>query len=160
MKWCERRSRLITSVGLSICFSALVSAQKDLPLPKSTANEHAVVISGCLRGTRLIPQSSSSTTIADTLRVSEFVLDGPKEVLQLLRKEHNGHEEEVTGVAHVPATPSDARAGVASVPLGNKARVTVGKREESGGVRPAPLPVRLTVTAVRHVSDGCTTRRR
>ena len=154
-----QKRRLIVSLCLAFGFAAGMSAQKDLPVPKSPRSDHEIVISGCLRGTRLIPHSSSAATVSDSLRASEFVLDGPKEILQTLRKEHNGHEEEVTGVAHVPPTPSDARVGVATMPMGTKARVTVGKRQESGGVRPGPRPIRLTIMAVRHISDGCTTPR-
>ena len=153
------RYRLIAALSFACGFGVVTSAQKDLPVPKSTPSDQEVTISGCVRGTRVVPLSSSAATISDTLQVSEFVLEGPKDVLQSLRKEHNGHQEEVTGIAHLPATPSDARTGVATTSIGKKGRVTVGQRQESGGVRPAPPPARLRVASVRHVSDGCASRR-
>ena len=150
---------LTISIAFVSVLATLAAAQRDLPVPKSTPSDHAVAISGCVHGTRLIPHSSSAATVAETLRASEFVLDGPKEILQMLRQEHNGHQEEIVGIAHLPPTPSDARAAVATVPVGKKARVTLGKRQEAGGFRPGPQPVRLTVKSVRHISDNCATRR-
>ena len=94
---------------------AFVDAQKDVPVPKSPATEYAVTITGCLHGTRLIPQSAASDTSSDALRASEYVLDGSKAILELVRKEHNGHLDELTGIVQVPATPeahqSDGRCG-------------------------------------------------
>ncbi len=138
---------------------AFVDAQKDVPVPKSPATEYAVTITGCLHGTRLIPQSASSDTTSDAFRASEYVLDGSKDILQLIKKEHDGHLDEITGVAQLPATPDAHRTGVASKPFGKKGRITVGKREASGGLRAEAHPVRLKVTSLRHVSDGCSTNR-
>jgi hypothetical protein len=138
---------------------APVAAQKDLPVPKSPATEYPVTITGCIRGTRLIPQSAASDTASDALASSEYLLDGSKELLQVIRKDHNGHLDEITGVAQVPATAAAHRAGVGSAPVGKKGRITVGTREESGGVQPAPHPVRLKVTSIRHISNGCSTNR-
>jgi len=138
---------------------AFADAQKDVPVPKSPATEYPVTITGCILGTRLIPQSASSATASDAVSASEFVLDGPKALLQLIKKEHNGHLDEITGVAEQPATPAAQRAGVATTPLGKKGRITVGKREESGGFQPAPHPVRLKATSIRHISNGCSTSR-
>ena len=59
----------------------------------------------------------------------------------------------------VPATPEAQREGVASRPLGKKGRITVGTRETSGGLRAEAHPVRLKVTSLRHISDGCSTNR-
>ena len=138
---------------------AFVDAQKDVPVPKSPATEYAVSITGCLHGTRLIPQSAASDTSSDALRASEYVLDGSKAILELVRKEHNGHLDELTGIVQVPATPEAQREGVASRPLGKKGRITVGTRETSGGLRAEAHPVRLKVTSLRHISDGCSTNR-
>jgi len=153
--------------ALALCFAlvapfgvvAFVDAQKDLPVPKSPATEYPLTITGCIHGTRLIPQSAASDTASDVLAASEYLLDGSKELLQVIRKEHNGHLDEITGVAQLPATPAAQRTGVASAPVGKKGRITVGKREESGGFQPAPHPVRLKVTSIRHISNGCSTNR-
>ena len=138
---------------------ALVDAQKDVPVPKSSAAEYPLTITGCIHGTRLIPQSATSDTASDAVRASEYVLDGSKAILQLVNKEHNGHLDEITGIVELPATPDAQRAGVATKPLGKKGRITVGKREASGGLRSAPHPVRLKVTSLRHISNGCSTNR-
>jgi len=58
-------------------------------MPKSPATEYPMTITGCLHGTRLIPQSATSDTASDAFRASEYVLDGSKEVLQLVKKEQN-----------------------------------------------------------------------
>jgi hypothetical protein len=148
-------------IGIVASFDAVtfVSAQKDLPVPKSPAAEYPVTITGCIHGTRLIPQLSAAAAASDALRASEYVLDGPKELMQIVRKEHNGHLDEITGVVQVPATPAAERVGVASTPIGKKGRLTVGARDESGGFHPAPHPVRLKVTSLRHISSGCSTNR-
>ena len=79
--------------------------------------------------------------------------------LALVKKEHNGHLDELTGIVQVPATPEAQREGVATKPLGKKGRITVGKREANGGLRSAPHPVRLKVISLRHISNGCSTQR-
>lgn len=138
---------------------ALVDAQKEPPVPKSAANDFPVTITGCIHGTRFIPQSAAADTASSALNASEYVLDASKELLQVIKKEHDGHLDEVTGIAELPATPDAQRAGVASKPLGKKGRITVGTREASGGLRSSPHPVRLKVTTIRHISNGCSTNR-
>jgi hypothetical protein len=138
---------------------AFVAAQKDLPVPKSPAAEYPATITGCIHGTRFIPQSSNSNTVSDAVNASEYILDGPKAVMQLIRKEHNGHLDEITGVVQLPATASAERVGVATTPVGKKGRITVGKRQQSGGFPPAPHPVRFKVESIRHISNGCSTNR-
>jgi hypothetical protein len=66
-----------------ISFGPLASAgaQKDLPVPRSPAAEYPLTITGCIHGTRLIPQSSTSVTASDAVNASEYVLDGPKALL-------------------------------------------------------------------------------
>lgn len=148
-------------VGLSVSLTLVgqAAAQKDLPVPKSTAAEYPVTITGCIHGTRFIPQSASSATASDAVRASEYVLDGPKEVMQIIRKEHNGHLDEITGVIEVPAQPAAERTAIGNAPVGKKGRITIATREESGGFHPAPHPVRVKVTSLRHISKGCSTNR-
>jgi hypothetical protein len=131
----------------------------QMPVPKSSATEYPLTITGCIHGTRLIPQSATSDTASNAVDASEYVLGGSKEILQLVKKEHNGHLYEITGIVQLPATPEAQRAGVATKPLGKKGRVTVGTREASGGFRSAPHPVRLQITSLRHISNGCSTNR-
>lgn len=138
---------------------AVAGAQKDVAVPKSAATEYPLTITGCIHGTRLIPQSASSSSAAEVIGASEFLLGGSKEILQTIKREHNGHLDEITGVAQVPPTPAAEQAGVATKPLGKKGRVTVGKREASGGFRTAAHPVRLKVESIRHISNGCSTNR-
>ena len=78
----------------------------------------------------------------------------------MLRKEHSGHDEEISGVAHLPADTSERRARIATRDVGKKGRVTVGKRQQSGGIRQGPQAVRLTVKSVRHLGDSCAGQRR
>ncbi len=51
---------------------ALVDAQKDVPVPKSSATEYPLTITGCIHGTRLIPQSATSDTASNAVDASEY----------------------------------------------------------------------------------------
>jgi hypothetical protein len=93
MKCC---ASILVGVSASLTLVGPAAAQKDLPVPKSAAAEYPVTMTGCIHGTRFIPQSASSATASDAVRASEYVLDGPKEVMKALRKEHNGHLDEIT----------------------------------------------------------------
>jgi hypothetical protein len=91
-------------------------------------------------------------------QVSEFILDGPKELLQQIQEQHNGHYDEIAGIATVPPPPNDSDAAVETAKKG-PVRVTAGRRDEKSlGPRSAPQQVKLRVASVTHVREGCVPR--
>ena len=148
----------------SLIFLGIVSqptAQGPFPLPKTPPaksvvrdSQFPVVVVGCLRGTRLKIDRTASNAVVDSLGASEFVMEGSKELLQQIRREHDGHQDEITGIAIIPASQTDER-NTETKQLGKKTRITVGARaggdERAGGSR----PVRLKVQSLRHIDDKC-----
>ena len=150
----------------SIVFVGMVSqltAQGPFPAPKTPPtksavrdSQHAVVVEGCLRGSRLKIDRTRSNVVADWLGASEFVLEGPKELLQQIRREHDGHQDELTGLAILPASRTE-NSDTETKQLGTKTRITVSarsgrdERDRAEGFR----PVRLKVESLRHIDDKC-----
>ena len=92
------------------------------------------------------------------LNASEFVLEGPKELLRQIKELHSGHNDEIAGVATVPP-PQDEDAAVVTSKKG-PASITAGRRDEkSFGLRNAPQPIKLRVASLTHISEGCVERR-
>jgi hypothetical protein len=121
--------------------------------------EHAVVVTGCIRGTRLeIADSMSNELPAEVFRASEFVLEGPRELLTQIRREHNGHRDEIAGIAVIPPMSGRGTASVTTKEAG-RVRLGVGVREEQANMPDPPRPVRLRVQSLTHVSEGCVSRR-
>jgi hypothetical protein len=132
-----------------------------VPRPTSPmrSQELAVDVTGCIHGTRLQPSSSSvSDAQIALLNASEFVLDGPRELIQQLTREHDGHEERISGIALLPRPPADTTVEIKTV---KKGRTTI-----TGGVRDRPpsriqdgkLPVRIKVQSATHLADRCAAR--
>jgi len=116
-------------------------------------SQHPVVVEGCLRGSRLKIDRTKSNVIADSLGASEFVMEGPKELLQQIRREHDGHQDEITGIAILPASPTES--DTQTTQLGAKTRVTVGARSGRDARAAGFSPVRLKVEALKHIDDKC-----
>ncbi|HEY3043414.1 MAG TPA: hypothetical protein VGJ39_05295 [Vicinamibacterales bacterium] len=148
----------------SILFLAIVSpltAQGPFPPPKTPPAKSAVrdsqspvVVTGCLSGSRLKIDRTVSNPTVDSLGASEFVMEGPKELLQQIRREHDGHQDEITGIAIVPASRTD-EGKTETKQLGKKTRITVGARTTVGERLDGPRPVRLKVASLRHIDDKC-----
>ena len=86
----------------------------------------------------------------EMLNVSEFILDGPKEMLRQIKELHDGHYDEIAGVATVPPPPQDEDAAVVTSKKG-PVRIAAGRRDEKGvGIRSAPQPIRLRVASLTH----------
>jgi hypothetical protein len=133
------------------------------PIPTATkrgrATQHNVAVRGCVRNGRLRMAISSvaGDLSFETLNVSEFVLDGPKELLQQIKELHNGHYDEIEGIATVPPPPQDEDVAVVSSKKG-QSRITAGRRDEKGlGVRNSQT-IRLRVASLTHFSEGCVER--
>ena len=132
--------------------------------------EQAVTVEGCLSGTHLRPELASPNTemVFKELKVKEFRLEGTKALL----KEHDGHQDEFTGVVYVPR---DKDVNVKGKQVGKRTRITttqgggnpdprrtgdarVADREtttESQSKLEARQWLRMKVTSVKHVSTKC-----
>ena len=121
--------------------------EKQLPL----------IVQGCIRGKRLVLSSGSfHDSTADLLNADELLLEGPKELMQQLRREHDTHEDELTGIAILqPVADGSSTTDVQSKPLGNKGRITLGVRESSGLTGNVRRPVRFRVSSLRHINERC-----
>jgi hypothetical protein len=127
------------------------SGQNDASVGKNDL----VTVSGCVHG-RHLKLAAGASTADYALRASEYVLEGSKETLQALQKDHDGHYEEVTGMVKLPPEqPGDVR--VRQKELGPKTRVTVGTRTTPVG-QDAPIPVRIVVSSSRHLANHCSDR--
>jgi len=139
-----------------IVFVVMAIAAQAIPQtapPRST--DTLVTVSGCVRGNHLKLPIDTIAAVEAPLRASEYVLEGSKELLRTIRKDHDGHHEEVTGTLKLPpGKTSDVH--VRQKELGPKTRITVGVRESAG--EEIPVPVRLVVSSFRHIADHCDER--
>jgi hypothetical protein len=128
----------------------------NIPAAKSMLrdSEYPVVVAGCLRGTRLKIDRTAANAAVDSLGASEFVMEGAKELLQQLRREHDGRQDEIAGIAIVPASDTDEK-DTETKTLGKKTRITVGARSSSDARAEGFRPVRLKVQSLRHIDDKC-----
>ena len=115
------------------------------------SNNDLVTVSGCVRGNLLKLPSGTTATVDYLLRASEFVLEGSKEMIRAIRKDHDGHYLEVTGTLKLPPHPS-GDVQIRQQQLGTKTRVTVGTREADQEI---PTPVRLLVSSYRDLANQC-----
>jgi len=140
----------------------------EAPIPESSSRTRTqqirVTVQGCLSGNRLGPTANGlSDTHLSLLKATAISLEGPRDLLRLLTRDHQGHEESIAGIAIVPPQPSGATVDVKTK--------TKGKTTVSGGVRDAggdpslpagpdmPLPVRIKVESATHIADRCVPRR-
>ena len=136
--------------------------QQPIPAPaaRGRPTQHTIAVKGCVRNGRLREADSvAKDLIFETLNVSEFILDGPKELLQQIKELHGGHYDEIAGVATVPPPPQEEDAGTGSSTKG-PVTISAGRRDEKAmGLRNPPQPVKLRVASLTHVSEGCVARR-
>ena len=136
-------------------------AQPPIPEPKTRlkSTQHNIVVQGCVQNGRLkIPDSVAANLPFETLNVSEFILEGPKELLRQINEQHKGHYDEVAGIATVPPPPQDEDAAVVTSKKG-PIHITAGRRDEKGvGIKSAPQPIKLRVASLTHISEGCISR--
>jgi hypothetical protein len=135
--------------------------QQPVPAPSSRgkSTQHQIAVRGCLQNGRLrIANSVVKDLPFEMLNGSEFILDGPKEMLRQIKELHDGHYDEIAGVATVPPPPQDEDAAVVTSKKG-PVRIAAGRRDEKGvGIRSAPQPLRLRVASLTHFSEGCVER--
>jgi hypothetical protein len=137
--------------------------QPPIPQPnaRGKATQHKITVRGCVQNGRLkTPQSLTGEVPFDILNVTEFILEGPKEMLRQIKEQHNGHYDELNGIATVPPPPQDEDAAVVSSKKG-PVNITAGRRDEKSlGVRNAPQSIRLRVASLTHINEGCVARLR
>jgi hypothetical protein len=135
--------------------------QQPIPAPSTRvkSRQHEIAVRGCVRNGRLrIADSLAKDLAFETLNVSEFILDGPKEMLRQIKELHDGHYDEIAGVATIPPPPQEEDAAVVTSKKG-PVRITAGRRDEkSSGVRNAPQAIRLRVASLTHINEGCVAR--
>lgn len=123
-----------------------------------------VTIEGCVFGKTLLPSLATKKALDEALlNASEFVLEGPRDLMTQLTRNHDTHRERITGMATIPQ-PEGTTVETHGVTRG-KTRVTTGTRvtesESGAGVAlSAPLPVRLRVQSIEHVEEKCSPQRR
>lgn len=136
---------------ISLLLLAMAAPQNDVPRSRDL-----VTVSGCVSGSHLKLARGNSDSVAATLHVSEYVLEGSKELLRTLRKDHDGHYEEITGALKLPAGQNPNDVQVKQKQLGPKTRITLGTRETNG--EELPVPVRIVVSSYRHLANRCSER--
>ena len=164
---------LLCAIFTLVCAS-LAAGQRPVPVPspppspepQSELRERQVpvVVDGCVANRRLkLAYVSSTNPHEDALRATEYILEGPKEVLAQLAADHKGHYEQITGIAIVPPTPGGATVETRTRTIGG-VRVTGAVRQGRTGARPTaqtpvvidpPRPVRLRVQAAKHLAEKC-----
>jgi hypothetical protein len=134
---------IATTIALALMIGASGGVQGDRP-PKPREKSETV-IQGCLLGktlkTKKVDTSGSQTRT--------FRLRLPKSLAAAL-KEHEGHEEELTGVL---SDTERTMGGSKSKMVGSKTKITVGASEERN--TGAPDDPELEVISFRHVASTC-----
>src|SRR5690242_14857359 len=106
------------AVLLALVLSTAVAAQTDVPprpktppsqTPITREQQVAVTVDGCVESNRLMPTVSTADSSHElVLNALYYRLEGPKELLRTLARDHKGHQERITGIAIIPATPGGA----------------------------------------------------
>ena len=161
------RSALLSCAACALLPIAPAATQLPGPVPREKEppsqttrmreKQLPLTVSGCIRGRRLLLSSVfRGDGVADLLNTDQLLLEGSKDLMQQLRKEHEGHDDELTGVAILPPSPDGSTTtDVETKPLGKKGRLTMGVRESSGLQGEVRQAVRFKVTSVQHMHDGC-----
>jgi hypothetical protein len=162
----KRATPLLVAV-LVVCPLAAqkpIAPPAETPIPEASSrlasSQHLIVVQGCIRGKRLRnPQSLNSEVEFETLRASEFILEGPRELMRQLQEQHDKHFDEIEGVVTVPPSPHGGSTSVTTKKVG-PVRVGVGTHEESAPVIvDARRPLTLKVRTLTHLSERCVERR-
>jgi hypothetical protein len=162
------------SVAVGIAWFAVVGAGSQSPItpappdddarspirPASRSGEYHVITEGCVQGTRLKRLGGVRDLAAEYLNATEWVLEGPREVMQQVRIAYDRHHVEVTGIARLPASLEPREVDVDSRRLPDGTRITVGAGRtttERSQTRPADraAPVRLEVRSIRVLAERC-----
>jgi hypothetical protein len=155
--------------GLAFAALSFAAAQRPVPQPAPAGpprqsqlrnREVAVVIDGCVENRRLkLSRHSSTNPHEGALRATEYILEGTRELLAQLSTDHQGHHEEITGIAIIP--PGGDVVDTRTKTIGG-VRVTGavrdGTRSKPAAQTPvidSPRPVRIRVQAATHLAETC-----
>jgi hypothetical protein len=135
--------------------------QRPIPEPatRQKPTQHKVTVRGCVESGRLrAAAGASQESTFNMLDVSEFILEGPQEMLRQIEEQHHRHYDEIAGVAIVPPPPNDTDAAVETVKKG-PVKITAGRRDEKGPITGGSASqIRLRVASLTHISEGCVSR--
>jgi hypothetical protein len=141
---------------IAVLLFALVGIiQQDPPKENKPSKRGDVVVAkGCVKG-GVLETSELSAAGDDGTGVSEsitFRLTGEKELLQQLKKEHDGHADTITGELKTDLPTNRETRGKK---IGNTG-ITVGVGGSRGMLQapPPPMPV-LKVTSFEHTGVTC-----
>jgi hypothetical protein len=120
--------------------------------------EYPVTVEGCLRGNRLEIDRTRHKEHLALVQAREFSLEGPKELLQQLRRDHDGHRVEISGIAVVTGV-HEVEGEVTTIDVGDRTRIVgLGRSASRDGASSGPRPVRLKVRSLTHLDDRCAVR--
>jgi hypothetical protein len=130
----------------ALTFAVILSPQSDVV--KKSRDSDPVTIRGCLQGKTLKVTRSDEPLGPET---KSFSLHLSKALATALR-EHEGHEEEITGVLrHTARSMGGTKSKVMN---GGRTKVTVGAAEERN-TGPDEGPPLIEVNSFRHIADLC-----
>jgi hypothetical protein len=160
--------RLLAGLVVSIGLVAITGAQGPVvppspkpPQPASTTKETKVplTVQGCVFDKRLkLGPAGINGPAFDLVGDDEIVLEGTKELMQQLKKYHDGHEEQISGILTIP--PNDNRDALgATKRVGPKTTITgnTSQRPKPDEKKPdkGKQFLHLKIEEVRHVQDKC-----
>jgi len=155
---------LALAAGALAGFATHLAAQGPIVQPPKTPPsnttvrdlEYPVIVEGCLRGNRLKIDTARNRLALGLVEASEFVMEGPKELMRILERDHDGHQDEIEGIAIVPGRAVEGE--VTTRRIGDRTRIFAGASiEEKDGPAPAPRPtlIRLKVVSLTHLDETC-----
>jgi hypothetical protein len=159
------RSALLSCVACATLSAALAAAQLPGPVPREkgpparraiSETRVPVTVSGCLRrGSLQLADWPFKDNLAYVFNTDVVILDGPKDVLRLLRNEHNLHQDEITGIAIVQASPDGSTTTDVDTKAVGGGTLTTGVRESDGVTGNLAKTVTLRVASFRHLDEKC-----
>jgi len=161
--------RRILVLVACVTLIAAVRAQKPITPPDSKPpaapgtlreTKRPLTVQGCVFGSRLKVGGPEAINGAASGLADEFVLEGPKELMRQLKANHDGHEEQITGIVTIP--PLDERDTLSSTKrVGSKTTITAHGSQEpqdnhgKGDISHPRPPLHLKVEEVRHIENKC-----
>jgi hypothetical protein len=142
--------------AVTIATIAPAAAQEPDERPALKKYEYELTVSGCVKGKRLedpVVRSAPEHLRVDALNLAVFILDGPKELLKQIEKEHKNHNDQLIGIATIPPTWFQQQGGITSRKVG-PISIGIGRQEISPMQQSTPH-IRLKVSSIVHVLDTC-----
>ena len=120
--------------------------------------QQPLTVEGCISGTRLrYDREHPVNTEARLLDAKEFILEGPRELMQQIKAAHEGHEDQIIGTVIIP--PSHQGDTLTTTRRIGKTTISGGTRQETKDPEAfdekGQRPLRLKVTELRHVRERC-----